>query len=224
MGLARRLGLHEQMDAPDVDPGEQRRALRALARLNRLGGTRRRLGRRRNWGRVLDVGTGGADLPEHLVRLGEARFAVGLDNHPATLGAAARLSPDVTLVRGNALCLPFPDACFDTAMCHLFLHHLGEEDSVAALAEMGRVARRVVAIDLARSRWMLALVWLVTRFSGSRLARHDGPVSVRRAYTEREVRDLAARAGLAARAIPAGPGRWGLELEGKRAGSTAPPA
>jgi SAM-dependent methyltransferase len=212
------------MDAPGVNPAEQRRALLALAALNVVGGSRRRLGRYGGWGRVLDVGTGGADLPAHLVGKGRARSAVGIDNHPVTLGEAGRLSPAVLRVRGSASRLPFADGSFDTALCHLFLHHLEEPEVVAALAEMGRVARRVVVIDLARSRWMLAAVWFLTRFSGSRLARNDGPVSVRRAYTKEEVRALAGRTGLPWRPLPAGPGRWGLVLEqgpGKRGGSTA---
>jgi SAM-dependent methyltransferase len=226
MGFPRRLGLPELMEAPDVDPGEQHAALRALALLNRVGGTRRRLTRRHGWGRVLDVGTGGADLPESLLGTAGVRLAVGVDNHPTTLRQAATLSPHVRLVRADALRLPFGDGSFDTAMCHLFLHHLDEDRAVAALAEMGRVARRVVAIDLARSRWMLAAVWVLTRLTRSRLARNDGPVSVRRAYTAREARDLAERAGLRARVLWAGPGRWGLELDrdpglARGSGSTA---
>jgi hypothetical protein len=45
---------------------------------------------------------------------------------------------------------------------------------------------------------VLALVWLATRvFTRHRFARHDGPLSVRRAYSPGELRSLAAAAGLA---------------------------
>jgi hypothetical protein len=56
----------------------------------------------------------------------------------------------------------------------------------------------VVINDLLRSRLTLAMVWLATRlFTRHRFARHDGPLSVRRAYSPDELRALATRAGLA---------------------------
>jgi hypothetical protein len=64
---------------------------------------------------------------------------------------------------------------------------------------MDRVARVAVIVnDLTRSRLGYALVWLSTRVLGcGPMARHDGPLSVRRAYTPDELRALGARAGLA---------------------------
>jgi hypothetical protein len=57
-----------------------------------------------------------------------------------------------------------------------------------------------VVNDLLRTRTSLALVWLVTRLLRLHpVSRHDGPVSVRRAYSEAELRSLAARAGARAR-------------------------
>ena len=66
------------------------------------------------------------------------------------------------------------------------------------LAEMDRTARRgIVVNDLVRSRMAYALVWLVTRlFARNRMSRHDGPLSVRRAYARDELRVLCEKAGL----------------------------
>ena len=93
------------------------------------------------------------------------------------------------------------------------------------LGEAARLARHgVVVNDLVRSRlnWLGArlLLALTTR---NRYTRHDGPLSVRRAYTKVELRALLAAAGLrpvaeagafgghrvaiAAVRIPAGAGR-----------------
>ena len=50
--------------------------------------------------------------------------------------------------------------------------------------------------DLVRSRTAYALVWLMTRlFTRSAMSRHDGPLSVQRAYV-REVSGLCEKAGL----------------------------
>ena len=68
----------------------------------------------------------------------------------------------------------------------------------AALGEMARVTRgRVIINDLARSRLALALVWLATRLLAVHpISRHDGPLSVRRAYAPAELLELFRRAGL----------------------------
>ena len=66
------------------------------------------------------------------------------------------------------------------------------------LRELKRVARRAVVVtDLRRSRLAWVLIWLLTRVIWrSRIVRHDGPVSVGRAYTPREIAALARQAGL----------------------------
>jgi hypothetical protein len=55
----------------------------------------------------------------------------------------------------------------------------------------------VVVNDLLRAWWSWTLVWLATRLlARHRFSRHDGPLSVRRAYAPRELRALADKAGL----------------------------
>jgi ubiquinone/menaquinone biosynthesis C-methylase UbiE len=205
MDFSRRAeNLTELMDEPGCEPGEVRKALLFLERLNRIGGSHRILARevrRLNGGpgRVLDIGTGGGDVPAVLLRSGSASLAVGLDTNPAILDQARNLSPRVPLVRADAFQLPFPDQSFDTVVCHLFFHHLDEDQCVALLMEMVRVGKSVVVMDLARSRWLYVLVTVLGWFSGNRLSRHDGPVSVRRAYTTKEIQRICTRAGVNAK-------------------------
>lgn len=154
---------------------------------------------------VLDVGTGGGDIPRALVRwarrAGRPLRVFALDRDAETLrAAAARMSdyPEITLVRGDALALPVRSRSVDVAISALVLHHLPPAGAAASLAEMDRVARRgLVANDLFRSRVGHAVVWLATRLlARNRMSRHDGPMSVRRAYTLPEVESLARRADL----------------------------
>ena len=186
MTWTRRPDLHELMDDPSCSPGELRRALRFLAWLHRVSLARRILTRSVRPGRILDVAAGGADVLTHMHRRGVANPAVALDRNPEILKVAGDLSPGVLRVQADCFRLPFGEKTFDTAFCHLLFHHLEPGDCATLLGEMERVAKRVVVFDLARSRWLHGLVWLLTRFSGSRLASHDGPVSVRRSYTVRE--------------------------------------
>jgi ubiquinone/menaquinone biosynthesis C-methylase UbiE len=214
--MERAAGAREILDGP-VPAGELRRSLADVARLNALFGGRRltlahveRLvagwppARRLT---VLDVGTGSGDIPRALVRwgrrTGRAIRGFALDRDAATLElarAASRRYREIVFLQGDALALPLRPAAVDVAISSLTLHHLEPGPAQGCLAQMDAVARRGwVVNDLARSRVAWALVWLATRvFARSAISRHDGPLSVRRAYTAEEVRALCERAGLAA--------------------------
>jgi SAM-dependent methyltransferase len=86
----------------------------------------------------------------------------------------------------------------DIAVSSLFLHHLDDASAVDVLSSMAAAARLGGAVsDLVRSRAGLVLAVLgTTLLARSRVARVDGPLSVRAARTPTEYRDLAARAGL----------------------------
>ena len=88
-------------------------------------------------------------------------------------------------------------AC-DIAICSLFLHHLDDAAAVRVLTAMAAAARvGLIVSDLVRSRTGLVLARLGTLvLSGSRVARVDGPLSVRAARTPAEYRRLLDHAGL----------------------------
>jgi ubiquinone/menaquinone biosynthesis C-methylase UbiE len=155
---------------------------------------------------VLDVGTGGGDVPRALVRwarrAGRPIRVFALDRDPATARVARELArgyPEIAVLQGDAVDLPVRGESVDVITSSLTLHHLDERSAVRHLAEMDRAARGgLVVNDLARSRTAYALVWLVTRvLAANRMSRHDGPVSVRRAYAGEELRALCDKAGLA---------------------------
>ena len=205
----------ELMDQEEVDAAELARSLADLEGVNRwLGGSRVVLEAlapllRKTQGeeiRVLDVATGSADIPIALVRrarmAGVALRVVATDAHPGTLEVARRRvagHPSISVEEADALALPFPDGAFHFAMCHTALHHFDPPDAVRVLAELGRVATTAVVVtDLVRSRVGLAAARLLaaTLWRRHPVTRHDGPVSVRGAYTVAEIRALAAEAGL----------------------------
>ena len=87
--------------------------------------------------RVLDVGAGTGISTEDLARSGA--YAVGLDLSIGMLRAGRKVRPDVPLLAGDALRLPFPDAAFDAVTISLALRNV--VDTEAALREMARVTR-----------------------------------------------------------------------------------
>jgi ubiquinone/menaquinone biosynthesis C-methylase UbiE len=104
----------------------------------------------------------------------------------------------LTLATADGRTLPYPDDSFDVVHTSLVIHHLDPADAVALLREMRRVSRRGVVVNDLRRGWHYwlgarLLAWIGTR---NRFSRHDGPLSVRRAYSAGELRALLAVAGL----------------------------
>src|SRR6185437_3100734 len=80
--------------------------------------------------------------------------------------------------------------------CCLFLHHLSPDNVRTFLKEASRVARVAVLInDVERTRANYHLSRLYTLIDPSSLSRHDGPTSVRQAYTSKELLDLLRETG-----------------------------
>lgn len=188
--------------------------LQELAMLNRLLGVRglvlrylRRFVRPDDRALTLaDVAAGGGDLPRAFVSWGRRRglriHAIAIDHHPGTIAIARDRSagmPEVEVLLGDARALPLADRSVDVALLTTALHHLSPRDAVQALRELDRVSRRgFVVTDLVRSRAAhLGARILAQVLLRSPLTRADGPLSVLRAYTVREVHTLAEAAGLA---------------------------
>jgi ubiquinone/menaquinone biosynthesis C-methylase UbiE len=203
------------MDEPAQDPCELARSLADLRRVNRwLGGTRiilRHLGELfarhpRPSYRILDLATGSGDIPLQVARWARARGVrveiVATDNHATTLELARTHTagePSIRTEAADALELPFPDGAFDVALLSTALHHFDDDaDCLQVLREMHRVSRLgLIVNDLARSRGALlgARLLAATVWRHHPVTRHDAPLSIRRAFTPAELRDLAQRVG-----------------------------
>lgn len=94
-------------------------------------------------------------------------------------------------VQADALALPFADASFDLVLCMRFLFHVPRELQPGVLAELARVSRRFVAVDVRHGRAWSA--W-TRSLRGRLLAR---PVAPR--LRPSEVDPLFAEAGLRVR-------------------------
>lgn len=161
--------------------------------------------------RILDLGTGAADHPEHVVRWADHHGAdvhvVGLDANAAAIAHArdavdrrlpSHLARRIELVVGDALEPPFEAGSFDVVHAALFCHHFADAELVRLLAAMNRLARDgVVVNDLHRHALAYgSILFLATLLPVTSMFRHDGPLSVRRAFTREELRAVAERAGL----------------------------
>jgi ubiquinone/menaquinone biosynthesis C-methylase UbiE len=212
-------GAAELIDGP-LDAGTLAGNLRDLERVNRwLGGVHLSwravmpyLRAVRDGSRpltMLDVGTGAADIPRGLLQRAERR-RLGLeilatDVRLEIVDHARRHTPtlaglELRLVAAGAL--DAADSSFDIVHSSMVLHHLEPDQATAMLRDMARVARRAVVVnDLERGAiWWLGARLLAIVATRNRYTRHDGPLSVRRAYSSAELTAMAARAGLSRRA------------------------
>lgn len=210
MPLPRRHGADELLDQPAHDPAVLATSLDHVAAVNRWLGGRRALRRAlrpwlRDGLRVLDIGTGSGDLPADIARFAQAHGVTlritATDLHPQMAAlATARLAsiPGIEVRTADALALPFPDHSHDVAVLSLTLHHLDDRQAVLALREAARVAPIVIVNELhrARANYLGARLLAHTVWARNPLTRHDGPLSVLRAYTPPELRSLAEQSGL----------------------------
>ena len=205
----------EWLDLQRGSLDDVRESLSDIDRINRwLGGRaalrrflfprlRRARGKRRL--RILDVGTGSAAVPLEIARWARRHKIpveiVAVDNNRRHLNIAReRVSEyeEIQLLAADVAALPFAPASFDFVLAMLFLHHFSRGELLELLPALKAVCHGTLVLnDLVRDR----VPYLFFRmsapvFARSRLTRHDGEVSIFRAYTASEMRSILADAGL----------------------------
>lgn len=227
--LAHRVIEPEVMDQPRLDAQRHQQALRGLSRLNRVSGSSRivitalrQMGRMESGTsqplRILDIATGGGDLPIALAKYanqaGHDWKIEGCDISETALSYACEQarqqgSAGVDFFIHDALRDPLPQG-YDVVVLALFLHHLERAVCVALLRNVAAACRWLIVSDLSRSHLSYASVWLGSRLlSRSDVVHTDALLSVRAAFTRQELLDMAEEAGwldLSIRSVP--PARW----------------
>ncbi|CAN5544324.1 class I SAM-dependent methyltransferase [soil metagenome] len=225
--MKHRVVVPELMDDPKISRATHEVALAGLARLNRWSRSDAGL-----WSllqpeakqvapgalRILDLATGSGDLPVRLAcRARRARVNLALAGCDVSLNAieiarqqAKKRGVNVEFFQRDVIHQELP-AGYDVIITSLFLHHLTEPDAIQLLRRMADFAERLVIVnDLNRGWFNLGLVTIASRvLSRSFVVHHDGPASVRAAFTRAEAQQLAARAGLInAEVVSQTPCRW----------------
>jgi SAM-dependent methyltransferase len=212
--LAQRIAATERMDDPNCDAAQLTRTLNAFARSNRLFTRYRSILRR--WiiadmqraparrHRVVDLGAGGCDIAVWLLeqcRHAGLRVAVvALDANPRVVAYARQKYGHVA-----GLDIRHEDAlgfnsftADDYVFGNHFLHHLGNDEIVALLRELGTLPlRRFVFSDLLRRyhAYYLHTLTAAVLFPGTFIG-FDGCLSIRKGFTVAEMEALLTHAGI----------------------------
>lgn len=210
--LAARAREEEWMDAQDVTPAEMAACLRDLAQVNTVT-----MGRRptlawlaratRGWRggetfTLIDVGAGEGDMLRAIAAWARRRdFRPGLtgyDLNARCAEAARAATPTATGIQyvvGDAMT---SDVAPDFIVSALVTHHMDDDGVIVFLAWMERKAGRGWFINDLHRNWFayhgFALLSAVARWHP--FVRHDGPLSVARAFRKRDWAVLLARAGV----------------------------
>jgi SAM-dependent methyltransferase len=154
--------------------------------------------------RMLDWGTGGADVPRAIVRWARRKgFHVeitGVDPSAQSLTYAREASreyPEIKFVQASVEDFQSHEP-FDYAISSLLLHHLSDEQIVSLLKRSNALCRRgILFVDLVRSARAWAWIWALSRlFRAHPIVQHDGPLSVLRSFSRQNLLTYATRAGL----------------------------
>ena len=209
-----RAALSEWMDDDEVDFETFAACLKDLARVNAVTAAYRPtlgfLQSRAETGawprgrplRLLDVGSGYGDALRTIDRwCGRRNLSVvltGLDRNPwAARAAEAATAPDRP-IRWLTADLFDHDGEADVIVSSLFTHHLDGEALVRFLAWMDGHARIGWLVnDLERHPLAYYGFSVLSRLAGwHSFVRHDGPISIRRAFSATDWRDYLAQAGV----------------------------
>lgn len=154
---------------------------------------------------VADIGTGAASIAHYLDRWAASHHLklkiLALDISGRNLDVAREnnnAAARVRLVQADAEALPLAAGVVDYYISSLFLHHFAPAQVIQMLRAMYQRARRgIIMSDLVRGHLpMMAFGVIQPIFARNVLTRHDGRVSIRRAYRPRELLALAHAANI----------------------------
>ncbi len=226
MNLSGRSSAPELMDADDLPDDTYVAVMADLARVNALTMAARptiafldRLARERTFLRILDVGFGDGDMLRRIEAWSRRRRLavelVGIDLNPRSEKAALAHTPPGSAIRwltGDYASLS--DEPWDAVISSLVAHHMSEPELIAFLRFMeANAAAGWFVNDLHRhalSHWGFPLLARVAGWHP--IVRHDGALSIARAFRAPEWRSTLASAGIAgARVFRAFPFRLCVE-------------
>ncbi len=203
----------EIIDLRPLTPEETASVYRRLTWVNRwLGGARvildhlekfSRAWKRGELIRILDVGSGASDIPAAVMDWAKGRrfkvhvVSLDIDAEALRYGRERYKRHGLSQVRASCFQFPFAPHAFDYAITSMFYHHLTDQQIRENLLSLNSLTKRGIIInDLSRSRMSYAGFWILSLFTRDPVFRHDGLLSIRRAFRIEDLEKLRVETGL----------------------------
>lgn len=208
-----RSGQTELIDSPDIPGKLFHKNLGELDILNRylgghsisLEGIKQLIVDRQKVYHIVDLGCGSGDVLKYIARWARSnQFKVkltGVDKNSDAIKYLINACSDYPEI--NGLVSDYKDYLktdpkIDIVHCSLFCHHFDNHELLELFGYLKSYSRYGFVInDLQRSSIAYYSVWLLTRLlNGTVLSKHDGPISVLRAFTKDDLEKLLHKADL----------------------------
>jgi len=136
---------------------------------------------------------------DHARKVGAQATVEAVDRQSSTLEIARGLSgdyPEIDFIEGDVRFFG-EEGQYDLVLCSLALHHFEDRAAVEVLERCRKLSRKFVLVSDLRRGWLASVgVYLLTTFIYREvMTRTDARLSAARAFSFREFRSLAERAG-----------------------------
>jgi 2-polyprenyl-3-methyl-5-hydroxy-6-metoxy-1,4-benzoquinol methylase len=148
---------------------------------------------------IADLGCGGGDLLRDIRDWAKDKELnvdlIGIDANPSTIKCAVKNTRefnDIQFKTANVLSGDVNTIQFDVVCLNSFCHHLSDLALVALLKQLNKQTSIAIVINDLHRHWFayLSIKWLAQLLNFSYLSKHDGPMSVLRAFQKHELVDF----------------------------------
>lgn len=174
---------------------------------------------------ITDLGCGSGDLLRAMDRWAKSKGLdvdlVGIDANLFMIKNAEKKSHPNTNIQYkhlDILSAEFAQMEFDIVTINSFCHHLSDTNLIHLLMRIAKHTRIAIIINDLQRHWVsyLTVIFLTKIFNLSKLAKHDGPLSVLRAFRKSELLNILQQADIKLYQIRwVWPFRWELIIWGK---------
>jgi ubiquinone/menaquinone biosynthesis C-methylase UbiE len=154
---------------------------------------------------IADIGCGSGDMVTRIARWGSQTGrqlkVVGIDANPNIIDYARKKSyglDNISFEVMNVLEDTFASNRFDIVVATLFMHHFTNDQLIRLFRLLNDQTRiGFVVNDIHRHALAFHSIRLLTAlFSRSPMVKHDGPLSVQRAFTRSDLKSILSNAGI----------------------------
>ncbi|MTI31934.1 methyltransferase domain-containing protein [Cytophagales bacterium RKSG123] len=149
--------------------------------------------------KIADLGCGGGDMLKLLANWGRKNKLnlelTGIDANEYIIHYArenCKNYPEAQFEVLNIFDEAFEKHVYDIICCTLFTHHFSNEELVQIFQKFYRQARMGVTINDLHRHWLAyhSIKWLTYLFSHSPMVKNDAPVSVLRAFSKKDIKEI----------------------------------